>query len=125
MLDQFFADIATGFSDMLGGPYQDAVLRWPGTATYDSGGSITTPGTPINLATTAQFEAPTEQMRVDPGFREQDMRLIVLRAGLDRELDTSACLIVTTGQYAGTWSIETCQGDSVGIGWECRARRVA
>lgn len=125
MLDGAFADIAAGFSAMLGGPFEPATLSWPGVATYDDGGSITAPGNPFQQIAQVQFDTPTEQMRSDPGFIERDMRLLVLRAGLGAELTTRATLIVSCGRNAGTWSIETCQGDTAGIGWECRARKLS
>lgn len=124
-LPESFARIAAGFAGALGSPFADVTLRWPGTPAYDDGGSITAPGAPILLSARAQFDMPGEQMRADPQFRERDMSVIVLRAGLERELDTTPIMVVASGRHAGTWSIETCQGDSAGIGWECRARKVA
>lgn len=116
--------MAVGFSAAFGGPFQAVTLRWPGAPTYDAGGSIIAPGTPVDREARAQFDAPSEQMRADPQFRERDMLVIVLRAGLDLELDTTLTMVVVGGCHAGAWSIETCQGDSAGIGWECRARKV-
>jgi len=61
----------------------------------------------------------------DPGFLARDMRMIVLAGTLDGTLDSLAKVVVASGEHAGTWSLESVQGDPVGIGWECRARRVA
>jgi hypothetical protein len=125
MFAQAFASIATGIAAQFGGPFQEVTVRWPGAPIYDDGGSIITPGAPVSLTCKAQFDVPTEAMRSDPGFLERDMRLIVLAATLAAPLDSAAKVVVASGEYAGTWSLETCQGDPVGIGYECRARRVA
>lgn len=109
---------------MMGAPFHAAALIWPGEPDYDDGGSITVPGMPVSTPAKVQFDQPTEQMRADPQFLERDMRVIVLAESLDRALDTTPSLFVGSGPYAGTWSIESCQGDSAGIGWECRARKV-
>lgn len=125
MLDQMFANIATGFAAQFGAPFQDVTAVWPGTAVFDDGGSIVTPGTPVELVCKGQFDNPTEQMRNDPGFLERDMRLLVLSATLEGTLDALASVVVASGEYAGTWSVESVQGDPAGIGWECRARKLA
>ncbi|QOV95263.1 hypothetical protein [Novosphingobium sp. ES2-1] len=125
VLNQFFADLATGFAAQFGAPFQEVTATWPGTAVYDDGGSIVTPGTPVEKPCKAQFDAPTEAMRNDPGFLEKDMRLIVLSGTLDGTLDSAANVVVGDGEHAGTWSLESVQGDPAGIGWECRARKVA
>jgi hypothetical protein len=125
MFAETFANLAAGFAAQFGGPFQEVTATWPGAATFDTGGSITVPGTPVSLTCLAQFDTPTEAMRADPGFLERDMRLIVLAATLEGALDSEANIVVPSGPYGGTWSLETCQGDPAGIGYECRARRVA
>lgn len=125
MFADVFASLATGFADQFGGPFIEVTAVWPGTAVYDDGGSITTPGTPVEKDCRAQFDVPTEQMRNDPGFLARDMRLIVLAGTLDGTLDSLAKVVVASGEHAGTWSLESVQGDPVGIGWECRARKLA
>lgn len=125
MLNSIFANLATGFAAQFGAPFQDVVARWPGTAIYDDGGSIVTPGTPVDKPCKAQFDAPTEAMRSDPGFLETDVRIIVLSGTLDGSLNSEAKVIVGDGEHAGTWSLESVLGDSAGIGWECRARKVS
>lgn len=125
MLNTIFANLATGFAAQFGAPFQDVTATWPGAAEYDAGGTIVTPGTPISKPCKAQFDVPTEAMRSDPGFVERDMRLLVLTATLDGTLDSEAKIVVATGEHAGTWSLESVQGDPAGIGWECRARKVA
>lgn len=123
MLDQMFADIAIGFSDIAGAPYVDAVATWPGTPVKDAGGSIVTPGTPVSLPCKAQFDAATLAMREAEGFLQTDVRILVLAATLEGELDTAAKLVVASGDHAGTWTLLSCQRDPAGIGFECRGRR--
>lgn len=122
--DQIFASIATGFSEAFGGPYEAATAAWPGTATYDTGGSITAPGTPVSLDCRVQFDAVTQAMRGDVGFRESDVRLIVLAASITSPIDTSAKIVVASGPNAGTWELHSASLDPARIGWECRGRRV-
>lgn len=124
MLGDVFASLAAGFAEQFGAPFEDAVAKWPGTPTTDLGGSITAPGAPATKPCKAQFDAPSEAMRTDPGFLATDSRVLVLAATLDGVLDTSARLIVTTGANAGIWKLETCTRDPAGIGYECRARKV-
>lgn len=124
-LAETFAGIAAGFAAAVGGPFEDVTVRWPGIPTRDAGGSITSPATPVAKTCKAQFDIVTEAMRTDPAFLEKDVRILVLAATLDGMLDTSVKVVVATGPNAGTWSIETCNRDSVGIGWECRARKVS
>lgn len=125
VLNQVFADLAAGFAAQFGVPFEDVAAIWPGTAEYDDGGSIVTPGTSVSKTCKAQFDAPTEAMRGDPGFIERDMRLLVLAATLDGILDSAAKIVVASGEHAGTWSLESVQGDPASIGWECRARKIA
>lgn len=120
-----FANLATGFAATFGAPFQDVTATWPGTAEYDTGGSIVTPGVPVSLNCKAQIDSPTEAMRNDPGFLERDMRVLVLSATLDGVLNSEAKIVVASGEHAGTWSLESVTGDPAGIGWECRGRKVA
>jgi len=124
MLDQIFADLATGFAEQFGAPFVDGVATWQGTATRDAGGSITAPGTPASYTCKVQFDAATQAMRAAEGFLETDVRLIVLAASLARTLDSEAVVSVGSGQYAGTWALLSCTRDPAGVGYECRARRI-
>jgi hypothetical protein len=125
MLDALFADLANGFAEQFGAPYQDAVARWPGVPVKDAGGSIVTPGAPISHACRVQFDAATQAMRSAEGFIETDVRILVLASGLERRLDSEAQIVVAEGQYAGTWALLSCTRDPAGIGFECRGRRVS
>jgi hypothetical protein len=125
VFDTAFANLATAFSSMAGGPFVDAVAKWPGTPTYDSGGSIVTPGAPTSFACKAQFDAPTQQMRAAEGFLQTDVRILVLATSISRALDTFAQITVASGPNAGTWALLTCQRDPVGVGYECQGRRVS
>ncbi|WP_310533133.1 hypothetical protein [Novosphingobium sp.] len=125
MFDAVFANLATSFSAVFGGPYEDATAKWPGSdAEYDTGGSITTPGTPVLLACKVQFDAVTQAMRADAGFLETDVRLIVLASSITAPLDTRAKIIVTTGPNIGAWELHSASLDPARIGWECRGRRI-
>jgi len=64
-------------------------------------------------------------MRVAEGFLETDVRILVLSATLAMPLDSIAKIKVASGQYAGTWFLLSCTRDPVGIGYECRGRRVS
>lgn len=124
MFDEAFAAIALGFSATYGGPFADAVATWPGVPEKDDGGSITQSATPVTMPCKAQVTAPDERMRVDAGFMQTDMRLIVLRVSLGGVLNTKATIEVLTGPHAGTWELQTCGLDTAGIGWSCRGRKV-
>lgn len=124
MLDQVFANLATGFAAQFGAPFQDAVATWPGVPAYDDGGSIVTPGTAINLPCKAQFDAPTQAMRQAEGFLETDARVLVLSATISAPLDTEAKIIVSSGANLGTWALLSCVGDPANIGYEARARKL-
>lgn len=128
MFDAAFASIANAFAGT-GGPFVAALATWPGTPTYDSGGSIVTPGTPASYACKAQFDAPTQQMRAAEGFLQTDVRILVLAATLHASLapplDTAAEIVVTGGPNAGRWALITCQRDPASIGYECRGRKVS
>lgn len=124
MFDQIFANLATGFSEAFGGPYIDATASWPGTPVYDDGGSIVTPGTPVNLPCKVQFDAATTAMRQAEGFQQTDVRILVLGASLAATLTTEASIVVADGPRAGTWSLLSVERDPVGIGWECAGRLI-
>jgi hypothetical protein len=124
MLEQAFSDIANGFSQQFGAPFVDATARWTGSPVEATDGSIATPAAPVEKTCRVQISAPTEAMRLDEGFRQTDMRLIVLAASIDGTMDTDATVIVSTGAHAGTWSIESASLDTAAIGWTCRGRLV-
>ena len=119
---QAFADIALGISAATGSGFHDAKAKWTGTATYDAGGSITTPGTPISKDCSVQVDAATEAMRQAEGYTDRDMRLLVLAATLDGDLDTAATINVLAGPHAGEWMIASVDRDPCGVYWECRGR---
>lgn len=125
MFAQTFANLATGFAEQFGGPFADAVATWQGAAVKDAGGSIITPATASSYNCKAQFDAATHSMRQAEGFLEDDVRIIVLSATLNRTLDSEAVISVAAGQYAGTWSLLSCTRDPAGIGYECRGRRLS
>lgn len=118
-----FASIALSVSAAIGAGFHSAVARWPGTATFDDGGSIAVPGTPVEKTCSAQVDAATEAMRLQEGYRDTDVRLLVLAATLDGELDTNASVELLAGPHAGAWSLESVTRDPAGLCWEARGRR--
>lgn len=119
-----FADIAAGFSAAGIGAFHDATATWPGTPTLDSGGSIATPGTPVEKACSVQVDAATEAMRADDGFVDGDVRLLVLADSLDGDMDTEATIEIEGGPFEGTsWMVASAVRDPCGVYWECRGRR--
>lgn len=125
MFDALFAGLATSFSEAFGGPFIAATANWPGSPTKDAGGSITSPGTPVSLPCRVQFDRTTEAMRSAEGFLETDVRILVLAGTLGAELTTAATIVVTDGDWTGTWSLLSCELDPARIGYECRGRRAA
>ena len=121
MFDAAFALIAAGFAERFGAPFVDAVAWWPGTPVKDAGGSIISPGTPVEVGCKAQFDAPTIAMRQAEGFTEQDARILVL--DFDGALDAEAEIRVSTGDNAGQWRLLTVTRDPAGVGYEFLARR--
>lgn len=122
---QAFADMALGISTAMGGPYHDALAKWIGTPTTDDGGSITSPGTPVAKSCSVQVDAASEQMRTDADFQEKDMRLLILAATLEGDMDTGATVQVLEGPHEGEWDIRSAARDPFGIYWECRGRLLA
>lgn len=123
-IPQAIADIALGFSTVLGVGFHDAVATWPGEAVYDEGGSIVTPGTPMSKSCSVQVDAATENMRTAEGYTDKDMRLLVLAATLDARMDTAAQIEVLAGPHEGLWMISSVDLDAAGVYWECRGRKL-
>lgn len=117
-----FAGVAVRFSAAGLGPFHSSIAHWPGVATYDEGGSILTPGTPIDKPCMVQVYAATEKMRAEVGYVDKDVALSVLVTTIDRELDTDATVDVTAGPNAGTYSVQSVSKDSMGTHWICRGR---
>lgn len=119
-----FADIALSISAATGAGFHDALVKTSGTHTYDTGGSIATPGTPTSRACSAQVDAATEDMRGDSDYREKDMRLLVLAATLTGDLDTDATVQLLDGPHQGEWMVRSVDRDPAGVYYECRGRRL-
>lgn len=117
-----FASIATRMSAAAGGaPWIDATATWPGTPTVDSGGSITTPGTPASLPVKVQFDAVTERMRQADAYQDRDVRILVL--ALSRAITSDTVITVASGPNAGSWLVAQVDTDPAGVGFECLGRR--
>lgn len=121
MLEQVFANLATGFSAQFGGPYHAGEVVRQSPATFDTGGSITAAGAVLREDCRVQGDAATQAMRSAPDFLETDARLLILGPA---SLDTSALIVLATGPHVGTWGLLSVTRDPAGIGWECRARRL-
>lgn len=122
MLAGAFADIALSISSVLGGPYHDAIAHWPGEPTTDDGGSIVSPGTPVAKSCSVQVDGVTEAMRSTDDYQDKDMRLLILAATLDGDMDTDAQIEVLAGPHVGTWMVASVNRDPAGVYWECRGR---
>lgn len=118
-----FARIATALSAAGLGPYHPSVASWPGVPVEDDGGSIITPGTPVEIDVMAQVDSVTDAMRTEAGFVDRDVRLLILADGLTRPIDTDATVSVSAGASAGVYSVQTVQLDPMGAYFDCRGRR--
>lgn len=123
-----FTGIALGFSAAMGGPYHPGTVHWSGEPEYDDGGSIISPGIPVERPCSVQIDAVTDAMRGQDGYTDKDVRLIILAPTLDGPLNTDARVEVQAGidvpaDWVGFWSVESVDRDPLGIGWSCRGRR--
>lgn len=117
-----FASIAAAVSARFGGPYHAGKLSWPGTPVTDAGGSIITPGTPEIHDCSVQVDVCTEAMRLEAGYTDKDVRLIILAPGLGRDVDTDARVEVLAGPHAGTYTIQGESLDTIGCAFDGRGR---
>lgn len=117
------ADIARNVSATVGAGYWPGMLRWAGAATYDDGGSIASPGTPESHGCWVQVDSATERMRQADGYRDTDMRLLILADDLERDPDTDAAAEVLDGPHAGSWRLLSVTRDPGGCYFEAAGRR--
>lgn len=118
-----FANIATAFAGQFGAPFADGKILSAGTAVFDDGGSIVTPGTPTERTCKVQIDISTDSMRQDAGFVQGDARFMILKSGLAGTLSTDERIQVLSGPHAGTWMVSALELDPAGIGWTGRGRR--
>ena len=104
------------------GAFYDSEARWPGVPVTDDGGSIVSPGVPVAFPCSCQVDIVTEAMRSEAGYRDKDVRLIVLAAGMARGLDTDATVDVQAGPSAGAYSVQSASLDPIGSHYDCRGR---
>lgn len=123
MLAERFAGIARAVSARFEGPYHNAVLSWPGEPVTDAGSSIIEPGEPVTFPCSAQIDVVTEAMRLEAGYTDKDMRVLILAPGLGRAVDSDATLEVLAGPHAGSWSIAGESLDTLGFAFDGRGRR--
>lgn len=119
MLDALFASVAGSVSEALGGPFHDATAHWAGTPVLDAGGSIASPGVPVEVKCLCQVDSATEAMRAEAGYVDKDVALIVI--GL-AALDTDAAVEVTAGPLPGRYSVQSVTRDALGSHWVARGR---
>ncbi len=109
--------IAQGVSARFGGPYvAGAVLSE--TPPVMSGGSIVTPGTPIERVCMVQIDDASWQMRQSEDYVEGSMLCLILADTLDGALDTDARLRVDAGPHVGEWLVSGIKKDTMGIYWQ-------
>lgn len=118
-----FSGIAQQFSATFGAGYHPGVASKSTDPVLDDGGSIVTPGAPVAMDCLVQVDAVTEAMRRTEGFRDTDMRLLVLAHGLAEPIDTDMVIDVLEGPHAGAWRVATVQRDPAGVYFECLGRR--
>jgi hypothetical protein len=118
-----FAAIAARLSSQFGGPYHRATAIWQDAPVFDSGGSIVTPGAVVSFPCLCQVDGVTESMRRSESYTEKDMRLLILREGLGRAIDSGATVDVLTGPHAGRWLVASVTADAAGVYYECTGRR--
>lgn len=117
------ADIALGFSTVLGAGYHSARIITQGEIQHDDGGSII-PGSdvPTYRACSAQVDSATEAMRLSEGFTEQDRRILVLAGTLAGDISTAEQIEFLEGPFVGTWMIESVGRDPAATYHELRGR---
>ncbi|MET0439125.1 MAG: hypothetical protein ABW043_16695 [Devosia sp.] len=117
-----FAGIARGVSAAFGGPFMPGTLERV-TKTWVAGGS--TVDSTEYLDVSVQIDAVTERLRSSPVFTDAEVRLLVLRDGLDLAPTSDDFFTANTGPYAGVrWKLTPAIGsDPMGIGYECAGRR--
>lgn len=128
MLADAFAQIAVAISGAVGGPYHTGKLHWPGVPVVDDGGSIVTPGEPVEFDCMVQIDQVTEAMQREAGYTDRDVRLLVLAPGLQRRVDTDATVEVLPGasvpaDHVGFWSVASSSQDVLGFAFDGRGRR--
>lgn len=118
-----FAEIASGFTDSANGPFVAAKVLTNAPPVLDDGGSIVTPGALTERDCLVQADYAGEAMRADAGFADGDIRILVLSATLSGAITTDDRVRITTGPFAGLWSVQSVSRDPAAIGWELRGRR--
>lgn len=123
MLAERFAGVARAVSARFGGPYHPGKLVWQGEAEEDGGGSIVSPGEPVEHDCSVQIDNVTEAMRLEAGYTDKDVRLIILAPGLGRPVDTDAALEVLAGPHIGSYTIAGQSLDTLGFAYDGRGRQ--
>lgn len=118
-----FAQIATALPVGIS-PFHPGKLRWPGVPVTDEGGSIITPGTPEEYDCSVQIDVCTEGMRLEAGYTDKDVRMLVLAPDLPRPVDTDATVEVLSGPHVGNWSIQSQAKDVMGFAYDGRGRAI-
>ena len=115
-----FAAISKSVSATYGGPYHAAtMLNWT-VPIYDLGGSITAPGELQTRGCMAQVDSVTQSMRLDEGFSDGDVRILII--DLVGDVTTDMQISITAGPFVGKWHIASVTRDPFATYWECRGR---
>lgn len=120
-LARFFADIATGVSAALGGPFHPARVIDQADGGATDGGSIRA-GRPAYRDCRAQIDVAGDAMR-DDGVVDGEARVLILAATLDGALDADARLRMLAGPHQGDWLVSAVERDPAGAYWQGSARR--
>lgn len=115
-----FGAIAQNMSTAFGGPYHAGWIHEQGEPVYDDGGSIVTPGVPTQTACMAQMDVMTDVMRLQDGFVEGDVRILVLSGDLTITADSE--IEITEGPHIGRWMVQSVGRDPFGVYHELRGR---
>ncbi len=116
------SSIAIGISRRLGAGFWPGVVISSSGASFDNGGSITSPGIAIERDCFVQLDEATSEMRRAEGYAEGDVRLLVLSGSLSGALSPDMRVRISDGPHVGFYSIRSAILDVAASHWDCRGR---
>jgi len=127
MLDgaAMFAGLAQTMTAVFGGPFVSARVIDQAPDAFDDGGSIPDDtADPTFRTCQLQVDIVTDAMRQADGYVEGDLRVLILSATLEGDLDTDATVEVLQGPYTGAkLLLSGITRDPAATYWEGRGRR--